>query len=250
MSDRTINSKTNAFLRVSYAPSSSSQRGSDLITPNVVTHDDAHSQLATIGVTRSFANGNVNDVRVNYSKFSNQASSLMDSFGGAIPLNDAIVFPKGTTAAVGSFSLNALGVAGYSVHEDWNKRHDLPDQGRSLFGLRDTQIAAHGRAALAKTGRLHGPAQHTTPDAVTVPAVVTTLTAWLSSTTLATSTPSCRRPPAAARNACRQRSALITPEAGSKMTGPGTATSGKRAVASAAGHNSDGAPASVRVPTE
>ena len=112
--DRIINSTTTAFLRASYTPSKSQQRGADLITPNVITNDNARSQLATFGLTKSFANGKVNDLRVNYSKYVNQADSQMDSYGGAIPLNDAIVFPKGTTAAVGSFTLNALGVAGYT----------------------------------------------------------------------------------------------------------------------------------------
>jgi hypothetical protein len=55
-----------------------------------------------------------------------------------------------------SVSVHLLGIAGYSAHEDWNKRHDLRDQGRSLFSLRDTQIEAHSRAAVAKAGRILG----------------------------------------------------------------------------------------------
>jgi len=112
--DRIINATTTAFVRASYTPSKSQQRGADLITPNVVTTDNSRSEIATAGLTKSFHNGNVNDLRFNYSKYVNQADSQMDSYGGAVPLNDAVVFPRGTTAAVGSFTFNALGVAGYT----------------------------------------------------------------------------------------------------------------------------------------
>src|SRR5262249_45375267 len=55
---------------------------------------------------------------------------------------------------VASVAVHLLGIAGYSAHEGWTPRHDLPDQGRSLFVLRDTQIEAHTRAAVAKGRRL------------------------------------------------------------------------------------------------
>src|SRR5207302_1126099 len=61
-----------------------------------------------------FAGGAINDLHLSYSKFSTEASGGMDTFGGAVPLNDALVFPKNVTGAVGSFSLNVFGIAGYS----------------------------------------------------------------------------------------------------------------------------------------
>lgn len=49
-----------------------------------------------------------------------------------------------------SVAIQFLGVFGYSGYAAWQKRHDLPDQGRSLFSLEDTQIEAHTRALLSK----------------------------------------------------------------------------------------------------
>jgi hypothetical protein len=45
-----------------------------------------------------------------------------------------------------SVAIHLLGVFGYSAHPDWQLRHELPDQGRCLFRLDDTQIEAHARA--------------------------------------------------------------------------------------------------------
>ncbi len=52
-----------------------------------------------------------------------------------------------------SIGVHAVGVFGYSGYEAWQRRHDLPDQGRSLFALRDTQIEAHARALVNKLFR-------------------------------------------------------------------------------------------------
>src|SRR5450432_3904940 len=112
--DRIINSSTNAFVRFSYTPSDSQQRGSDLVTPNVLTNNTSHAQNATGGLTKSFSNGGINDLHLNYSKFINESTGAMDNFGGAVPLNDALVFPKNISGAVGSFNLNVFGIAGYS----------------------------------------------------------------------------------------------------------------------------------------
>jgi hypothetical protein len=49
-----------------------------------------------------------------------------------------------------SVGIHAVGVFGYSGYAAWQIRHDVPDQGRSLFALRDTQIEAHTRALIWK----------------------------------------------------------------------------------------------------
>ena len=112
--DRVISSSLAAFARFSYTPSDSQQRGSDSVTPNVVTSNNSNSKNATGGLTKSFAGGSLNDLHLSYSKFTSESSGSMDSFGGAVPLNDALVFPRSVTGAVGSFSLNVFGIAGYS----------------------------------------------------------------------------------------------------------------------------------------
>ena len=58
----------------------------------------------------------------------------------------------GLAAACGSRSVglsvavHLVGVFGYGGYEAWQRRHDPPDQGRSLFSFHDTQIPAHARA--------------------------------------------------------------------------------------------------------
>lgn len=53
-----------------------------------------------------------------------------------------------------SIGVQVVGITGYSAHAPWHTRHDLPDQGRSLFSVHDTEIGAHTRAAVSRLGRL------------------------------------------------------------------------------------------------
>lgn len=112
--DQIINAKNTLFVRYSLSPSSSERRGSEIVSPNILTHQSSHSDLYTAGLGSILPNGMVNDLRFNYSRFSSLSYSIMDNFGGAVPLTDADVFPKGVTDLTGSFNLNILGVAGYS----------------------------------------------------------------------------------------------------------------------------------------
>ena len=112
--DQTLNSSTTLFARYSLTPSSSVRRGSQMSTPNVIQNESSRSQLATTGMTHVFGDSSVNDLRVNYSDSKASGYSTMDNYGGAVPLTDSLVFPNGVTSANGSFSLNVLGVAGYS----------------------------------------------------------------------------------------------------------------------------------------
>ena len=49
-----------------------------------------------------------------------------------------------------SVVIHLVGIFGYSGYEAWQKRHELPDQGRCLFDIEDTQIAAHAQALINK----------------------------------------------------------------------------------------------------
>lgn len=112
--DEVLNARTTLFARVSWAQSNSDQRGSDVSTPNVVTYQSSRSQTVTAGATHEFSAHELNDLRVSYSKTSGSGHSTMDNYGGATVLSDALAFPEGVTSATGSFSLNMLGLAGYS----------------------------------------------------------------------------------------------------------------------------------------
>jgi hypothetical protein len=112
--DQILGPKTNLFARFSLTPSSSNQRGSQESTPNVVTSRSSHVELFTAGITRLFSGGALNDLRLNFSKTTTSGQASMDNYGGAVPLTNSLVFPKGVTSANGSFDLSVLGYAGYS----------------------------------------------------------------------------------------------------------------------------------------
>jgi hypothetical protein len=112
--DQIINPKNTLFLRFALAPATSQRRGTETTATNILTHQSSHSDLYTAGVGTVLSNGIVNDLRFNYSRFTSTSYSIMDTFGGAVPLTAAEVFPKGITDLTGTFNLNVLGVAGYS----------------------------------------------------------------------------------------------------------------------------------------
>jgi hypothetical protein len=112
--DQLLTPKMTLFARYSLTPSDSERRGSDVTSPNLLTNQNSRSQTATVGLTRTFSNGVLNDLRLNYSKSTANGQTIMDNYGGAIPLSDSLVFPKGVTSADASFNLNILGFAGYS----------------------------------------------------------------------------------------------------------------------------------------
>ena len=113
--DHMFTGNMTVFVRYSLAPSSSERRGSDQSSPNLLTEQRSHSHTLTSGLSKVLQSGAVNDLRANYSFNSNLRQTTMDNFGGAVPLTDSQVFPKGVTSASGSFSLSLMGLAGYSL---------------------------------------------------------------------------------------------------------------------------------------
>jgi hypothetical protein len=49
-----------------------------------------------------------------------------------------------------SVAVHVVGLFGYPGYPAWCERHTLPDQGRCLFELHDTQIEAHTRSCIQK----------------------------------------------------------------------------------------------------
>jgi len=112
--DHSLGASTSLFARFSLDTSNSQSRGSDMLTPNVVSTRSSHSQQYTLGATRTFGAGAVEDLRMNFSSSSGSGLSRMDNYGGAVPLTDSQVFPSGVTSETGSFSLGMQGLAGYT----------------------------------------------------------------------------------------------------------------------------------------
>lgn len=91
--DHTISSMLTAFGRYSYAPSSSSLRGSNL-TLATVSSQLFKTHTLTGGLTMLFAPNVSSDFRINYSRNSGESVISLDSFGGAVPLPDSLLFPS------------------------------------------------------------------------------------------------------------------------------------------------------------
>lgn len=111
--DHTLTKSMTLFARYSLIPSTSTSRGG-FSSANTITHQGSNSQTATAGLTRTTDSGWVNDVRVNYSRSSFRTYSTMDNYGGATPLTVSEVYPSGVSPDTSQFSLNVLGIGGYS----------------------------------------------------------------------------------------------------------------------------------------
>ncbi len=113
--DHVWSDKVTLFARYSLSPSSGQSRGSQLVSPNMLSTRSGRSHTFTLGGTRVSSASVLHDLRVNYSQSDSRSSSVMDSFGGAVPLTDAQVFPASVASDTGSFSLSILGVGAYSL---------------------------------------------------------------------------------------------------------------------------------------
>ncbi|MDX2150440.1 MAG: carboxypeptidase regulatory-like domain-containing protein [Bryobacteraceae bacterium] len=112
--DHIWSSKMTLFARYSLAPQTSTFRGSQLLSPNMLVHRSTRNHTLTLGGARASSPTRVHDFRLNVSHSSQNGFSLMDDFGGAVPLSDARAFPDGVTSNTGSMSLTVLGLGGYS----------------------------------------------------------------------------------------------------------------------------------------
>ncbi|QOY91392.1 TonB-dependent receptor [Paludibaculum fermentans] len=112
--DHTISPGNVVFARYSFTPSNSDQRGSEFQSPSVMTSQDSKSHSVTGAWIKSVSARTVNDLRINYTSNTLSSSGVMDTFGGAIPLRSAVVFPSGVDTTNGSFNLSVLGLSSYT----------------------------------------------------------------------------------------------------------------------------------------
>ena len=154
--DHAINSRTNLFGRFSVAPSNSDRRGSDAISPNVVTSSSSRSYTATVGASRLLKGGAINDLKLNYSKSNFGSSAYADNYGGAVPLSSSLVFPTGVSTANGTYNFSIMGFAGYSLGSDNagnQKQINVVDSCLQSFG----QPQSEGRRGLPADSPDHLP---------------------------------------------------------------------------------------------
>jgi hypothetical protein len=154
--DQILSANTTLFARYSLTTANSEQRGTQFSTPNILTNQSSRSQQGTVGMTHVFSNGALNDLRVNYSTATSTGSSIMDDFGGAVPLPDSEIFPAGVTTANGSFSLNVLGFAGYSFggrSDNTQQQINVVDSVSKVYGRHNVKAGVDVRDILQTTYR-------------------------------------------------------------------------------------------------
>jgi len=116
--DHLINSKLTLFGRYNYSPSSLMQRGSALASSIVLSMTepiDSSVQTGTVGLAALITPGISNELRANYSNDRVGTRFAMDSFGGAVPLPQSLLFPPGISPKNGVFTFNITGPGEYAV---------------------------------------------------------------------------------------------------------------------------------------
>jgi hypothetical protein len=111
--DDAVNSRTTLFGRYDYSPSTLTQRGPILgFEQNLSSKQtlSASVQTVTAGLTELINPRISNEIRLNYSNDRLGTRLAIDSFGGAVPLPDSVLFPPGYSSANGTFSLEITGV--------------------------------------------------------------------------------------------------------------------------------------------
>lgn len=115
--DHALNSKTSLFGRYNYSPSSLEQRGPSLSFGSVLSTREFASfsvQTFTVGLTEIFNQAISNEVRANYSNNRAGIRYALDHFGGADPIPDSVLFPRGFSSANSSFTFTIVGAGQFA----------------------------------------------------------------------------------------------------------------------------------------
>jgi Carboxypeptidase regulatory-like domain/TonB dependent receptor-like, beta-barrel len=114
--DHVVNSNVNAFGRYNYSPSSFDQRGGTFSTRVLSTTSSVSSSVHTLtgGLTQLLTQGIANELRANYSYHRVGIAYEMDEFGGAVPLQDSLLFPSGYSSDDSGFLFLVSGAGQYA----------------------------------------------------------------------------------------------------------------------------------------
>jgi hypothetical protein len=105
--DHALTSKLNLFGRLSDSPSVSEIRNSSFLS--TVETLKTTIQTLTIGLTESITPTMNNEVRTNYSRVTTFSGFQLDTFGGAVPVPDSLLFPSGFSSANAEYSWSIAG---------------------------------------------------------------------------------------------------------------------------------------------
>ena len=114
--DHVVSSSINAFGRYNYSPSSFDQRGGTFSTRVLSTTSSVSSSVHTLtgGLTQLLSPGIANELRANYSYHRVGIAYEMDDFGGAVPLQDSLLFPPGFSSEDSGYLFLISGAGQYA----------------------------------------------------------------------------------------------------------------------------------------
>jgi len=106
----------NAFARYNYSPSSFDQRGGTFSTRVLSTTSSVSSSVQTLtgGLTQLLTPGIANELRANYSYHRVGIIYVIDDFGGAVPLQDSLLFPSGFSSEDSGYLFLVTGAGQYA----------------------------------------------------------------------------------------------------------------------------------------
>jgi len=109
--DQVVNSKLNFFARYNHSPSKLVQRASlaSVAVLSLTQSGASTVQTVTTGFTHLITPAIGNEVRANYSNHRMDLKYNMDTFGGAVPIPDSLLFPSGYSSANGIFFMYITG---------------------------------------------------------------------------------------------------------------------------------------------
>jgi len=114
--DQIVNSKINLFGRYNYSPNNFDLRGPLAAPLTVLSETEPISSsihTLTLGLTELIRSHISNEIRTNYSNQRVSEKLILDSFGGAVPPSESLLFPTGYSPAASAFYLYIPGVGEY-----------------------------------------------------------------------------------------------------------------------------------------
>ncbi len=112
--DHALSNRLQLFGRYDFAPSYGNNRGS-AGAPDTIVRYDSRTQTATFGLIAILRPTITNDLRVNYSLSEGNRHSLLDDFGGGVPLPDSTLFPSEYSSANSIVTFRILSGSSASV---------------------------------------------------------------------------------------------------------------------------------------
>ena len=106
--DHVVNSKITLFGRYNYSPNNFDLRGPLAVPDPILSQTEPVSSsihTLTIGLTELIRSNISNEIRANYSNARVSKKLLLDTFGGAVPPSESLLFPPGHSPAGSAFYL-------------------------------------------------------------------------------------------------------------------------------------------------